>query len=150
MKYLTHSALAALLLSFSAIGFSQQATTPESVAVAKDVTVATELAVDTSVLDYSNKWRIKFDNRTDSAGELVFLFALKNAKPISISISVAKDLSENDIAKLVENALKKNAPRGVKVSRVDGENVLVKYKHRFSLTLLTNTVTDLDVGLDKE
>ena len=116
----------------------------------KDVTVASEPVVDPSVLDYSNKWRIKFDNRTDSAGELVFLFALKNAQPISISISVAKDLSENDIAKLVENALKKNAPRGIKVERVDGEDVLVKYKHRFSLTLLTNTVTDLDVGLEKE
>ena len=80
----------------------------------------------------------------------IFLFALKNAQPISISISVAKDLSENDIAKLVENALKKNAPRGVKVKRVNGENVLVKYKHRFSLTLLTNTVSDLDVALNKE
>ena len=150
MKYLTHSALAALLLSFSTIGFSQQATTPQPVVAVKDVTVASEPVVDPSVLDYSNKWRIKFDNRTDSAGELVFLFALKNAQPISISISVAKDLSENDIAKLVENALKKNALRGIKVERVDGEDVLVKYKHRFSLTLLTNTVTDLDVGLDKE
>ena len=150
MKNLTQSALAALLLSFSAIGFSQQATTPQPVVVVKDVTVASESTVDTTVLEYSNKWRIKFDNRTDSAGELVFLFALKNAKPISISISVAKDLSENDIAKLVENALKKNAPQGIKIKRVDGEDVLVKYKHRFSLTLLTNTVTDLDVGLDKE
>ena len=150
MKYLTQSALAALLLSLSAIGFSQQATTPQPVVVVKDVTVASEPTVDTTVLQYSNKWRIKFDNRTDSAGELVFLFAAKNAQPISISISVAKDLSENDIAKLVENALKKNAPQGIKVKRVDGEDVLVKYKHRFSLTLLTNTVTDLDVGLDKE
>lgn len=150
MKNLTQSALVALLLSFSAIGFSQQATTPQPVVVVKDVTVASEPTVDTTVLEYSNKWRIKFDNRTDSAGELVFLFALKNAQPISISISVAKDLSENDIAKLVENALKKNAPQGIKVKRVDGEDVLVKYKHRFSLTLLTNTVTDLDVGLDKE
>ena len=150
MKNLTQSALVALLLSFSAIGFSQQATTPQPVVVVKDVTVASEPTVDTTVLEYSNKWRIKFDNRTDSAGELVFLFALKNAQPISISISVAKDLSENDIAKLVENALKKNAPQGIKVKRVDGEDVLVKYKHPFSLTLLTNTVADLDVGLDKE
>ena len=150
MKNLAQSALAALLLSFSAIGFSQQATTPQPVVVIKDVTVASEPTVDTTVLEYSNKWRIKFDNRTDSAGELVFLFALKNAQPISISISVAKDLSENDIAKLVENALKKNAPQGIKVKRVDGEDVLVKYKHRFSLTLLTNTVADLDVELDKE
>ena len=150
MKNLTQSALAALLLSFSTIGFSQQASTPQPVVAVKDVTVASEPTVDTTVLDYSNKWRIKFDNRTDSAGELVFLFALKNAQPISISISVAKDLSENDIAKLVENALKKNAPQGIKVKRVDGEDVLVKYKYRFSLTLLTNTVADLDVELDKE
>ncbi len=150
MKHFTHSALAALLLSFSASGFSQQATTTQQVVVAKDVTVATQLVVNPGALEYSNKWRIKFDNRTDSAGELVFLFALQNKQPVSISVSVAKGLSENDIAKLVENALKKNAPRGIKAERDDGEDVLVKYKHRFSLTLLTNTVTDLDVGLDKE
>jgi hypothetical protein len=150
MKNLTHCALAALLVSFSASGFSQQTSVPQPVAVVEDVTVATEPVVDPTALEYSNKWRIKFDNRTDSSGELVFLFALQDAQPISISISVAKDLSENDIAKMVENALKKNAPGGIKVERDDGEDVLVKYKHRFSLTLLTNTVTDLDVDLDKE
>jgi len=150
MTYLTHSALAALLLTFSASGFSQQAAVSEKVTVIEDVTVSTVPAVDTMVLEYSNKWRIKFDNRTDSAGELVFLFALKNKQPICISVSVAKDLSENDIAKMVENALKKHAPRGIKVERDDGEDVLVKYKERFSLTLLTNTVNDLDVELDKE
>ncbi len=148
MKNFTRTAVATLLLSFSASGFSQQAVVP--VAVVKDVTVATEPTIDKSTLEYSNKWRIKFDNRTDSAGELVFLFALQNKQPVSISISVAKGLSENDIAKMVENALKKNAPRGIKAERDDGEDVLVKYKHRFSLTLLTNTVTDLDVALVKE
>ena len=150
MKNLTRPALAALLLSFSASGFSQQAAVTETVTVVRDVTVATEPATNPSVLDYSNKWRIKFDNRTDSAGELVFLFALKGAQPISINISIAKGLSENDIAKIIENAFKKNAPRGIKVERDDGEDVLVKYKQRFSLTLLSNSVADLDVELDKE
>ena len=80
----------------------------------------------------------------------MFLFALQNKQPISISVLVAKDLSENDIAKLVENAFKKYAPIGIKVERDDGEDVLLKYNSRFSLTLLTNTVTDLNVKLDKE
>lgn len=150
MKHLTHTALAALLLSVTANGFAQQATVPEPVAVAEDVTVATEPAVNPAALEYSNKWRIKFDNRTDSSGELVFLFALQDKEPISISVSVAKGLSENDIAKMVENAFKKNAPRGIKIERDDGEDVLVKYKQRFSLTLLTNTVTDLDAKIVKE
>ena len=150
MKYTIHTALASILLSCSAGTFAEQATTEQTVVVAKDVTVATQPALDPAVLEYSNKWRIKFDNRTDSAGELVFLFTVKNVKPISIAISVAKDLSENDIAKLVENALRKNAPAGIEVERDDGEDVLVKYKHHFSLTLLTNTVADLDVELDKE
>ncbi len=150
MKNVTRAAMAALLLSFSAGGFSQQDNVPEPVAVVSDVTVATQAAVNPAALEYSNKWRIKFDNRTDSSGELVFLFALQNKQPISISVSVAKGLSENDIAKMVENALKKNAPRGIKVERDDGEDVLVKYKQRFSLTLLTNTVTDLDTKLVKE
>lgn len=48
------------------------------------------------------------------------------------------------------NAFKKNAPRGIMVERDDGEDVLLKYNSRFSLTLLTNTVTDLNVKLEKE
>ncbi len=150
MKNTCHTALAALLLSFSASGFSQQTMPTAPVAVVNDVTATTEAAVNAAALEYSNKWRIKFDNRTDSSGEMVFVFALQDKQPISISVSVAKDLSENDIAKLVENALKKNAPRGIKVERDDGEDVLVKYKQGFSLTLLTNTVADLDAKIVKE
>ena len=144
MKLVINTIAAALLLSFSTASFAQ-------VAVAKnDITVNTKTVMDASTLEYSNKWRIKFDNRTDSAGEIVFLFAMKNKQPISISISVAKDLSENDIAKLVENALKKNAPRGVKAKRVDGEDVLVNFRNSFSLTLISNSVADLDIDLAKE
>lgn len=150
MKYPIHTALASILLSFSTGASAELATTGQPVAVTKDVVVATPPALDPAVLEYSNKWRITFDNRTDSSGELVFLITVKNVKPVSIAISVAKDLSENDIAKLVENALRKNAPVGIEVERDDGEDVLVKCKHHFSLTLLSNTVTDLDVGLDKE
>lgn len=80
----------------------------------------------------------------------MFLFALQNKQPISISVLVVKGLSENDIAKLVENAFKKSAPQGIMVERDDGEDVVLKYNSRFSLTLLTNTVTDLNVKLDKE
>lgn len=153
MKNSTHIALAAALLSFSTLGFSQQPATPPastSAVIGENVTVETAPAVDPVELDYSNKWRIKFDNRTDSAGELVFLFALKDAQPISVSVTVAKNQSENDIAKLVESALKKTAPAGIMVERDDGEDVLVKYKDRFSLTVLTNTVSDLDIELEKE
>ena len=80
----------------------------------------------------------------------MFLFALQNKQPISISVLVVKSLSENDIAKLVENALKKSAAQGIMVECDDGEDLLLKYNSRFSLTLLTNTVTDLNVKLDKE
>jgi len=150
MKNSSRIALTALILSFSASGFSRQDTVTDSVVVVNDVNVATKVLVAPVVLEYSNKWRIKFDNRTDSSGELVFMFALQDRDPISINVSVAKGLSENDIAKLVENALRKNAPRGIKVKRVDGEDVLVRYKQTFSLTLLTNTVTDLDTKIVKE
>ena len=144
MKLVITTIAVALLLSFSTASFAHAA-------VAKnDITVNTKTVMDASTLEYSNKWRIKFDNRTDSAGEIVFLFAMKNKQPISISISVAKDLSENDIAKLVENALKKNAPRGVKAKRVDGEDVLVNFRNSFSLTLISNSVADLDIDLAKE
>lgn len=74
MKNSNHIALAAALLSFSTLGFSQQPATPPastSAVIGENVTVETAPAVDPVELDYSNKWRIKFDNRTNSAGELV-------------------------------------------------------------------------------
>ena len=70
MKLVITTIAVALLLSFSTASFAHAA-------VAKnDITVNTKTVMDASTLEYSNKWRIKFDNRTDSAGEIVFLFAM--------------------------------------------------------------------------
>ena len=110
----------------------------------------TEAPLDTSKLSYSNKWRVKFDNRSDSDGEITFLVVLKDATPVTIVVPVKKGTSENSIAKLVRDTLKASVPKGVKVERDDGEDVLVKYKDRFSLSLQSNTVKDLDINLDKE
>lgn len=110
----------------------------------------TEALIDTSNLSYSNKWRVKFDNRSDSDGEITFLVVLKDATPITIVVPVKKGTSENSIAKLVRDTLKASVPKGVKVERDDGEDVLVKYKDRFSFSIKNNTVKDLDINLDKE
>ncbi|MEO8000719.1 MAG: hypothetical protein ABI644_02500 [Arenimonas sp.] len=141
---------AACLLSFSSAGFAEDVPKTTTAVVGENVTVEPAAPADPTELDFSNKWRIKFDNRTDTAGELVFLFALKDQTPINVSVTVAKNQSENDIAKLVESALKKTAPAGIMVERDDGEDVLVKFKDRFSLSILTNTVSDLDIKLEKE
>jgi tripartite-type tricarboxylate transporter receptor subunit TctC len=137
---------AAAFLVSSTAAFAQDAAAPAPVVAPAPA----EAPIDTSSLSYSNKWRVKFDNRADSDGEITFLVVLKDAEPVTIVVPIKKGTSENSIASVVKDTLKKSVPKGVKVERDDGEDVLVKYKDRFSLTLKGNTVKDLDINLDKE
>ena len=150
MKLLPHAIAAALLLSFSAASHAEATLQTAPVVVVEDVTVKTAVVAEPAELAYSNKWRIKFDNRTDSAGDIVFRFVLENATPIDIKVTVAKGITENDVAKLVENALRSHTPKGMKVKRVKGEAILLRFKNRFSLSLVTNSVDQLDVRVNKE
>jgi hypothetical protein len=139
----------AAFLASSTAAFAQDAA-PSATAASEAAPAPAQAPIDTSGLSYSNKWRVKFDNRADSDGEITFVVVLKDAAPVSIVVPIKKGTSENSVASVVKDTLKKSVPKGVKVERDDGEDVLVKYKDRFSLTLKGNTVEDLDINLDKE
>ena len=149
MKYQVYSIVSAALLSLSTAGFAADPTT-QPAASAQDVTVKTAAPVVRDALPYSTQWRIKFDDRTDSAGEITFRFVMKDKLPTNFKVGVAKGLSEKDVAKLVENALLQHGPKGLSAEREDGEDIVVKYKSGFNLTVLANTVIDLDVDLVQE
>ncbi len=146
-----------LLLSFSTITFSQEAT---PIAVTETAApAATEIAVeaplDRSKLSYSNKWRVKVDNESKSEGTLVFRLVMKNTKvePITVTIPIKKGINENNAADVIEDAMQKAFPRDFNVETDDGESVLVKLnlvEGSSNLTLISNDVKNLKVKIRKE
>lgn len=149
-----------LLLSFSTITFSQEATpiaVTETAAPAaiEEAVVAPEAPLDRSKLSYSNKWRVKVDNEAKSDGTLVFRLVMKDTKvePITVTIPLKKGINENNAADVIENAMQKAFPRDFNVETDDGESVLVKLnliEGSSSLVLLSNDVKNLKIKIRKE
>ncbi|MFY8206869.1 MAG: hypothetical protein ACOVKN_07480 [Arenimonas sp.] len=111
--------------------------------------------LDRSTLDYSNKWRIGFDNRAKADGTLVFRMVMndKDAEPVVVTVPISKGTGENNAADVVKKALRKAFPKDFKVEGDDGEDVLVKLNFmegRSSLELLENNVEGLKVKVRKE
>jgi hypothetical protein len=162
MKSPTHLALTALLLSFSTAVFSQ-ATTPASVADTPAATNAApamtakpamaEAPLNRATLKYSNKWRIRFENRAKSDGTLIFRMTEKNAEPIIVKVAIKNGTGEGNASDAVKSTLRKAFPKNFKVEGDDGDHVLVKHNFtegRFSLELLSNDVKKMKVKLSKE
>ncbi len=174
MKSPIRFAFTALLLSFSAAAFSQDAA-PAAIVEAPPVTetaqvveavveavpevvaepAITEAPLDRSSLKYSNKWRVKFDNEAKADGTLVFRMVMKDTsvEPITVSVAISKGTNENNTADKVKNALQKAFPRDFNVETDDGESVLVKLnviEGSSSLELLSNDVKKLKVKIKKE
>lgn len=169
MKLSIRFASTALLLSFSAAVFSQNAAPavdaavaevpPEAVAEVAPAVVAepatTEAPLDRATLRYSNKWRVKFDNEAKSDGTLVFRLVMKDpsVEPITVSVPIGKGTNENHAAGRTKSALQKAFPRDFNVETDDGESVLVKLnviEGSSSLELLSNNVKNLKVKIKKE
>ena len=144
--------LCSTLLLASRFAAAQEATpAPEAAAPAAEAPAP----LDRSTLNYSNKWRIGFDNRAKADGTLVFRMVMndKDAEPVVVSVPVSKGTGENDAADVVKKALRKAFPKDFKVEGDDGEDVLVKLNFmegRSSLELLENNVEGLKVKIRKE
>ena len=162
MKLSIRFAFTALLLSFSAAVFSQDAAPAVDADVAEvpleaPAVVAepamTEAPLDRATLRYSNKWRLRFENTTKSDGTLVFRVTEKDADPVIVRIAIKKGMREGNICDVVKSNLRKALPRNFKVEGDDGDHVLVKHNFtegRFSLELLSNDVKKMKVKLSKE
>ena len=101
----------------------------------------------------SNKWRLQFSGAAESAGELVFAIADDAGARYEVSVAIEGNDGENRVAAKVRRALDRELPRGWRVERDDGEDVLVKrrlYHPRFSIVLVRSSVEDVRVGIDRE
>lgn len=101
-----------------------------------------------------NKWRMQFSGNAESDGALeVTITPNGDNAPVVVSIPVSRGTSENGVAKAVRDGLRVGLPRGYKVERDDGEDVLVKRRlgtARFTLEVTGNTVNGVRVNLDQE
>lgn len=101
-----------------------------------------------------NKWRMQFSGNAESDGALeVTITPNGDNPPVVVSIPVTAGTSENGVAKAVRDGLRAGLPKGYKVERDDGEDVLVKRRlgtARFTLEVTGNTVNGVRVNLDQE
>lgn len=111
-------------------------------------------AVALSAQAAENKWRMQFSGNAESDGALEVTVTPNGDKPpVTVSIPVARGTSENGVAKAVRDGLRAGLPKGYKVERDDGEDVLVKRRlgtARFTLEVTGNTVHGVRVNLDQE
>ncbi len=103
----------------------------------------------------SNKWRIQCSSDADSAGVVTLRLSPIDAGQIELTIPIADGTGENNIARTIRDALKRD-PRvsdRYKVEVDDGEDVLVKKRGgqpNFDLEVVSNTIKGFRIRLDRE
>ncbi|KGM51828.1 hypothetical protein N792_09290 [Lysobacter concretionis Ko07 = DSM 16239] len=100
-----------------------------------------------------NKWRLEFSGNAESAGQVVLALAPEGDAAVVVTVPVAEDTRENDIASAVANQLRLQLGDTYQVERDDGEDVLVKRRDgekKFSVGLVENTVEGLSLDLARE
>lgn len=100
-----------------------------------------------------NKWRLEFSGNAESAGEVTLALAPEGEAAVIVTVPIAEDTRENDIASAVANQLRLRVGDTYQVERDDGEDVLVKRRtgeKKFSVGLVDNTVEGLSLALDRE
>ncbi len=101
----------------------------------------------------SNKWRIQCSGGAESSGVIRFRVTPKGGAPVEVMVSVADGRSENGVARDIRDAFRQALPRGYSAETDDGEDVLLKKgftRPRFSLELISSTVEDVRINLDRE
>ena len=152
MKILAYTLIAATLLAFSSTAFTQAGTPSDKGASPRNTTATIEPVLDTSNISYATAWRIALARQAESNGEIVFRMILKDnpGNATKITIAIAKGTTKTDLAKIIESALKTNAPTGIKIERNAKEEISVSATAGASIMLDTNTVADLGISLLKE
>lgn len=101
----------------------------------------------------SNKWRVELDHSAKSDGTIVLRVAPVKGEPIDVETKVPKGKTENEVAHAMRDSLKVSLGKGFDVSVDDGEDVLIKKTGKtpkFDLTLVSSSVTGLNIELERE
>jgi acetylornithine deacetylase/succinyl-diaminopimelate desuccinylase-like protein len=117
------------------------------------VSLAADPAAAAKPVPTSNGWRIELDGRAAADGEIV-LAIIQGEVTTTVTTRVAKGESENQVARLIRDQVKAQAPaRMFKAETDDGEDVLIKRKSgtsNFGLQLVSTSVTGLEIKIEKE
>lgn len=101
----------------------------------------------------SNKWRIEVSSDADSSGVVVFQLAPVGLAPMEARVDIPIDTDENDVARLIRDALQAQLGGEYRVELDDAEDVLVKKREGapdFDLLIRQLTVEGLRIELDRE
>lgn len=115
--------------------------------------LALMLASATASAETENKWRLEFSGDAESAGHLTLALAPEGEPAVTVTVPIADDTDENEVASLVANQLRLQVGDAYVVERDDGEDVLVKRRageKKFSVALVENTVDGVRLNLDQE
>ncbi len=102
----------------------------------------------------SNKWRVHFSESAHSDGIITFEIAPEGDAAFQVSVEIADRTRENQVARIVADALAERLPANrFHVAVDDGEDVLVKKRFgadNFELRLLSSTVESVRIDLNRE
>lgn len=101
----------------------------------------------------SNKWRLEFSGAAESPGEIVLRVQPVGGEAIDVTTVIEGNDGENRVAGKVRDALKAALKADYRVSRDDGEDVLVKRRMGrplFEVSLVSSTVKDVRINFDRE
>lgn len=101
----------------------------------------------------SNKWRLEFSGAAESAGTIVLEIQPKGQAPVQVTTSIERNDGENRVARKLKTAIDRQAGAWVDAELDDGEDVLVKrrlFKPRVAVRLVSSTVKDVRINLDRE
>ncbi len=152
MKIIAYILVAATLLAFSSSAFSQAGTPPAKGTSARNTTATIEPVLDSGNISYAPAWRITLAKQAESDGEIVLRLIRKDyaSNATKISIAIVKGTNKADVAKIIESALKSNAPVGIKVERNADNEILLTATAGVSVMLDINTIADLGIALAQE
>jgi hypothetical protein len=121
--------------------------------LAAPLLIATNAYADDSA-PRSNKWRLEVSGDAESDGVMKFLVKPKDGGPTEVTATIEDGRSENGVARDIREAFQAQLPKGkYSVETDDGEDVLIKKdfgEPDFSVELVSSTVEDVRVGLDRE
>jgi hypothetical protein len=111
------------------------------------------LAANTAQAKPSGSWRITFDSQTDVEGVIGLRIAPAEGAPIDVEVKIPARTTENQVADLVSDALKKAlGSKNFRVGVDDGESVVIKKRGKtknFELTMLSAPISGLGVKLKR-
>lgn len=89
--------------------------------------VASAAGAPAQQIKYEKKWRIVCNRSATSAGTITFVLTPKGGAPQDLTVTIAKPVSENAVAREIRDQLKAQLdPKLYEVETDDGEDVLVK------------------------